>query len=295
MTTFKKILIALDDKTELDESVEKTINKIVDDFTTVKITDEYSVYLNNFKSLLDELKSISKNDSDLSDKIYTIVEKHFDNYSDEIHDMVIKEFTNERDSWTDNIIIPTIFIRDHKQDNKFRNRFSLLFLRIIQFLINEKNIKNPGEERTGKIVKMGVDKIILFTNSNEDNQFGIQYIGYISEKHGIPCTTIYDGVEKGVIFEKPTLKEELQIFKRMDMESDEYKAKFRDSVKMLRKSYYDSIKSKPEMKIVDLQEKKAVKIKAKVPSKAMKKKALKKKNDIVNRISEVEILEESYD
>lgn len=307
MTSFKKILIVLDDKTEITDTIKDIICKVTDDYTVIKISDDYSIPLFEFKKVLSRVKKIKKeiikdNDyGELSEKIYEIVESEFDNYSDEIHDLLMSEYTNGKcngdSSWVDSKVYPTIFIRDHKQDNKFRNKFSLLFPRIIQFLVDENNSINPGEERTDKIFDMNIDRVILISNSEENNQFGIEYIGNKATTMNIPMTIIMDSeLVDCWVFDEPQLREELHIFKKIEMDSEEYKNKFRDSVKKLRKSYYDSIKNQNEMKIIeDLNSRKQSVRKTKIPTKSSRKKIMKKNETISSKISEIEILEESYD
>jgi hypothetical protein len=298
VNAFKKIFVAIDAATDITPQIESLIISVVDSFTVISITEDYSIPYNTFKEILKETKNFPVEDREkLSENIYNVVEKHFDNMGDEIHDLVIAEFSKEKTSWEANKIVPTMFIRDHKQDNKFRNHFSLYFPRIIQFLVDENNTTNPGEERSSKILGMNVDHVILITNSEENNECGIQYIGYMSGDK--QRTVIMDGVvSTKCVFEKPSSEEKMMIFEMIDMDSEKYKSKFRDSVKKLRKSYYDSLKNQNEMKIIDASCVGAtVGTKAKIPSKAMRKKAMKKKASaaFVNDLCEPEILEESYD
>ena len=126
------------------------------------------------------------------------------------------------------------------------------FPRIIQFIPDEKLGNIAGEKRIDKMLNMGIDQVVVFTNSKEDNQFGIEYLIHKTQNMNIPMTVYFD-LELTQIsqIDKPQNMEIMQIFERIKLNSDAYKKKFRDSIKSMRKSYYDSLKNQPSTKLLN--------------------------------------------
>lgn len=328
MSQFKKIVLVIDDKTDINsEKFHNEIIKIVDEDTTVFLTDKLNVKWlffkdmisdihNQYKARKNELNTTSKKlyfdtkkdksidylkerntnqkkfENDIEEIIYKNIEKRFDNNIDDIYDIICSDFKTysydddpkESDnliSWESRKNVPTIFIRDYKQDNKFKNAFNIHFPRIVQFLPDEKLGKKAGEERTNKMLNMGIHRVVIFSNQEENNKFGIEYMAYFSNKMGIKIDYFLDckkiESEELNTFPKPLVYEKMEIFTKIKINSDIYKRKFQESVKMMRKSYYDSLKDKPTTKDITNEElKETMKTKKKVQTKNSRKKQIKK-------------------
>lgn len=298
MSCFKKVFLVIDDKTQFDDKFDQYLWSVLDELTFVKCGDSTISWV-SFKKLLENI-SINKINMKDDENVYQEIEKIFDDFHDEIHELITSDDVSS--SWQNAKVTPTVFIRDHKQDNKFRNHYIGHLPRIIQVLVDEKN-EDPGMTRTSKVFKMGVDNIIVFTNSDENNKFGIQNVLYQNSiERKIPVFLVMDGKKmKKFDISPPKQKEELPIFKKMNVHSEEYKNKFRKSIKKLRKTYYESLKSQNDIKLIDEKEVsqllKTKQTKVKVPTKASRKKKMKKSTDDpvpVVSMEEVEYFDEEY-
>lgn len=315
-----KILIAFDDSIEFNDDFGCTLHEIVNRLSFVRISDDFTIPVcvmneflelvtNEYRKIYQETREYEKTIKLLEPKIYEIIEQKYDNYLDEIYSAVVSigDFESGESEYVGEypITTPTIFIRDHNSDNRFRNIYTKVFDRIIQVMVDENNKKNPGQERTDKILNMGITRIYTFGDIST-NKYGLQNVIYLGQQRKIDIECYDSNLEKIKKIPKmkcPTEIEELPIFKKMEMNSEEYKAKFRDSIKNLRKVYYDSLKNNKGINIISLDEaesieKKNIKI-AKVASKATRKKKLKREKkqeeQTTRQIFEQEILEESYD
>lgn len=286
-SSFKKILVALDDSVDvLSEVFEEFINKTLRDITLVNTPGGYTPPL----EVMEKLASLYKNKED-SDKLYEAIEENFDNYIDDIFDFITSGL------WESNKVVPTLFVRDRRQDNKFRSKFITNIPIIVQFIANDQNRDDPGMERTDKMFSMGVDMVIIATKSKKiDNEFGLQYIGYTANIKKIPLIMFGKNSSK---FTFPSDKEKLEVFRKIEMNSDEYKNKFTKSVKKMRNTYYNGIKERSTIKIIDdLGPSKRISVsKPKIQTKASKKRQHKKSKEETSpsQIVEVETYEESYD
>lgn len=308
-TKFKKILICCDNQNISKWNLE-TIKKTVDDFTYLYVNEKFSIPLETFQKFILELNSRRE-----SEIIYEIAEKYFNNYIDEIHDLTMEGFQTVdnmelhkpkeniiiSDSWESRIVYPTILVRDHKQDNRLRNKCSSFSPRILQFIVNEKNTENPGKERIDNIFNLGVDKVICFTSENENNQYGIEYVRYVANKKEIPINVFMN--KKEIISKveiEPIEKEKLDVFERIEMNSAAYQEKYRNSVKMIKQIYYNGITSKSKTKVLSNEEienmennKKIKNKKEKITNKTIRKrmKTDKIKSDDIKQETKSEILE----
>lgn len=288
MNSFKKILLAIDDSVDiLTDEFEKFIMEIVDDMTCVRVSEDFTIPLDKFKGIVNSITNMKD-----SEEIYTAIEAEVDNYVDDIHDLI------QNGSWESAKVIPTVFIRDRRQDNKFRSKFIANIPVIVQFIANDQNKDDPGMERTDKIFELGVDVVVIATEAKKlNNIFGLQYIGYTANMKKIRMVMYKSTFNR---FNFPEGKEELEVFRKIEMNSEEYKNKFTKSVKKMRNTYYNGIKERSAIKIIDdLGPSKRISVtKPKIQTKASKKRQHRKDqiaNEPVSQIVEVEIGEESYD
>ena len=339
MSQFKKIVLVIDDKTDINsEQFRDEIIRIVDECTTVFLTEDLKVKWSFFKDMISEIYDLYKEkkkelninnkklyfetkkdknidylkeknkyqkkfEKDIEELIYQNIEKRFDNNVDDIYDTISSDFktysydddpkeSDNLNSWETLKNVPTIFIRDYRQDNRFKNKFNIEFPRIIQFLPDEKLGKKAGEERTSKMLNMDIHKVVIFSNLEENNKFGIEYMAYLANKMGIDIDYYIDSkkLEKLPGLPKPLVYEKMEIFTKLKINSDIYKRKFQESIKMMRKSYYDSLKDKPTTKELSREdEEDTIKTKKKVQTKNARKKQIKKEK--VKKIKGEEIIE----
>lgn len=284
MSQFRKIFVAIDDITEFDKKFEDFLFKVIDSYSYVRVAKDFNVSWDIMKKIENKLKGVTDVDT-----MYDIIETFVDNYVDEIYDIVRGEDSDIKD----HRVFPTVFIRDHKQDNRFRNKYSITLPRIIQFIPDENNKELAGKIRVDNILDMGIDCIVAFTNRKESNKFGIEYIQWKSQQRGIKMFYILDGHISSVpkLNSEPENLEQLSIMKKIIMNSEEYKKKFRKSVQMIRKTYYESVKNQPQILMLDKDEIDKKRL-PKVPTKSFKKKQMKLKP--ICSVQE-ELVEESYD
>ena len=252
MGKFKKILIVLSSKTDINETLLEKAEALV---------EQYSVK----QTLLSKASSNEDKDEEIE-----VVEK------------------------------PSIFFRERKNDNIFRNRMFKHGLRFIQFRAYwYEDTVMGGEIRNKKMFQFGLDHALVFTHSDENNKEGLQSIQYQAFLNTIPLTVYTDnvltfsGCKDYPIVKEPKQKEEQsdEIKRIIKINSEEYKRKMETVSKKCKKMYYEGLKERPcikQIKFEDLQEQKKVKKTKKVKlGKATKKKTLRKEkqNKILKPVS----------
>ena len=207
----------------------------------------------------------------------------------EINDIIVQKIKEEIDLLGENVII---FTRQKREDNLFKNKFLHYNFRIVQFKADwYQDSKNAGIIRDNKIFNISIDKVIVFTTENENNTEGIENIQFLSYINNIPLKIYIDNV---LVFndnkDYPITKEPENIELKTDavknfmkINSIEHNRQIMMSTKKYKKIYYDGLKSRPSIKIIedtsDLSKNKAnIKLtKSKIKKELMKKKDPKKK------------------
>lgn len=294
MSNFIKILVAIDTKIKIDKGFIDLVCSEIDKYSVLKFDDTFEVPLHVLFGLVDKLKkeSAKKNFDDI---IYKTVEKHFNNYHEELHDIIQEEISKKSgitSLWESYIVYPTIFIRDRKQDNIFKSKLLSKYPRILQFMVDE-SVNNPREDRVDKMFSMGINHILAYVNKQVDNNSGIQYILWKANVEKVPTKCYQDRkLVDLVVSSKPTTPEITDCPDKIDVTSKEYQEKLRSSIKMIRKTYYESLKNRPETKMLDIRdlEENVAPISKKMQTKALRKKKLKKEKK--EQITELRLIQE---
>lgn len=152
------------------------------------------------------------------------------------------------------LIYPNIFIRDRKSDKKLK-RFILSdykSIRIIQINVDYDNCKADDsnkklcKDRNLQIFKQNLSKVIVFTNIEENNNEGIEHIRYLCYLNKIPVDVYYDNIlytKEWDITVEPLNGESIEKNIYKDKNSKEYKDKLNKSMRMIRRMYYDGLKT----------------------------------------------------
>lgn len=181
----------------------------------------------------------------------------------------------------------TLFIRDRKSDNRLRSIMVSCDIKIIQVRSEMESMS----ERNSKIFEFGIDKVIVFTRSDENNSEGLEEIQYLAYTLNIPLEVYHKNVlitNRYLITDLPLDIEKPE--ENYKINPEEYKLKLEKSVKMIKKIYYESLKTKSSMKEIDEDEvKKPSFAKSKNKKKKIKEQSIHKVN------SDLSLCEERYD
>ena len=231
--------------------------------------------MGKFKKILIAISSKMVVDEKLIEKVDTLLKQY-------IKEKKILEEEEEEEKLS-------IFFRERKNDNIFRNKMFKYGFHFIQFRAYwyEDSVM-AGEIRNKKMFQFGLNHALIFTHSDENNKEGLQSIQYQSFLNTIPLTVYTDneltfnGNENYPIVEQPKQVEEKsdEMKNLIKINSEEYKRKMQNVSKKCKKLYYEGLKERPcikQLNFEDLNEQKPKKYKkVKLGGKATKKRTLKK-------------------
>lgn len=181
----------------------------------------------------------------------------------------------------------TLFIRDRKSDNRLRSIMVSHDIKIIQVRSEMESMS----ERNSKIFEFGIEKVVVFTRPDENNSEGLEEIQYLAYTLNIPLYVYHknDLISNTYLITEFPLEIE-QPEENSKINPEEYKLKLEKSVKMIKKIYYESLKTKPSMKEIDQDD-----IKKPTFAKSKNKKKKIKEQSIHKVDSDLSLCEERYD
>lgn len=228
-----------------------------------------------------------------------------------ISENIISSYTEEIKLNDDNEEIievqkPSIFFRERKNDNIFKNKMYKHGLRFIQFRADwYDNMTMAGEIRNEKMFQFGLDHALVFTHCDENNTEGLQSIQYHAYTNNIPLTVyinkelVFTGTSNYPIMSKPVNIEEKsdEVKRFIEINSDEYKKKMENITKKCKKIYYDGLKDRPTIKKIDTEDVDGINkgVNKKVRLSKTKTKKILKKEKIIQKAKPITLKEELFD
>lgn len=196
--------------------------------------------------------------------------------------------------------VPTLFIRDRIADNKVRSLSKWREeTRIVQFTADWcNNGDEAGRIRNKRIFDFDLEEVIVFTSPCENNEEGLEMIQFMAYDKNIPLTVFSEGkkiTEMYPVKSIPVEMEKEENKKKIpNRETIEYQRKNDESTRKIKRMYYEELKKKSRIKIVDNDEINTISTNTKNFIKNAKKNKKKSHKKTMTK-EEIKMIEETYE